>query len=370
MRGTLRRPVCPGASGFTLTEVMVAAVLTSLVVIGTWRFFSNASNSMVMFSGSAILDERLTLASDLLASDVRSAGMFATPNSDQDPMVCPKPSTALRAVQIYDGVTVTGYDYGANVNIQPDQCVFLTALSPHLLRPSSMSGNVIALSQFNLPSTQEDFDYLLDGRLLRITGPSGFYQFVTVTSTDFSSGSLAVVPAVAFLQDNGVCGASALGGPEHEIAVLTHVRYRIIVDPDDDSQTLLVREELRPDLATVVPGTRLIVAENLVDLQCWADRDQGTPTTPSFQPDPDLSDDQGSANLGDLLFNTQILRVFHFRLTGRTDQEYPTVALTPRTSSRDLIRGFDVDGDLGNAALALTVGQEVELSNFVVRNLR
>lgn len=360
--------------GFTITEVLVASTLAALVVAGTYAFFARSARTFSTFVGLGIVEERVSLASETMMNDVRVAGMYGTPHSGEDPLVCPKPAQVLRAVEIEDGASLADHDWGLNgSHIDPDRCVLMVPVTPNLFRPATINGNVITLTNYNLPigMPAEDFDQLFDQRLLRIASPSGFNQFVTVTATDDVNRSLVVSPAPARIDDLGLCGVVGIGGPDHEISVLTHVRYSLIEDPDDAERTLLIREDLRPDLATIVPGSRVVVAENVVDLQCWADDDEGSAMTgASFQEDSSLGDDQGSADNSTMQNNTQRLRVFHYRMVGRTDREFPFYSLQPRATDDDLLTTFDVDGQTDTAALALTVGQRIELTNFTVRNLR
>lgn len=367
-----------GRPGFTLAEVMIAMVLTSMVVLGSWRFFGSAANSMSVFSGMAIVDERLALAADLLSSDARRAGMFGTPQSDNDPMVCPKPADELRAVIVQDDASLPVYSWGANAFVDPDVCIFQAPATTTIFNPVSIAGDTITLpaDPIELPN-EAFFDDLFTDRTLRISTPGGFSQFVVVSDPKWGDDAdntreLEVTPNPTMLQDNGFCGVEGIGGPDHEITVLTNIRYQLIEDPDDAERILLVREELDPTLTTIKAGTRLVVAENIVDLQCWGDEDQGGGLLgPDFADDDALGDFTGTAaDIGATSNTTEQLRVLHWQISARTDREFNSHRHIPRTSASDLLSTFDVDGDAETAALVITSGQRVELSNLVIRRLQ
>ena len=368
-----------GRPGFTLAEVMVAMVLTSLVVLGSWRFFGSAANSMSVFSGMAIVDERLALAADLLSSDARRAGMYGTPYSLNDPMVCPKPDPELRAVIVQDGASIPAYSWGDNdpLLMNPDICIFQAPATDTIYNPVGIAGDTITIAHDPLLFPDEEFfDDLFTNRTLRISAPGGFSQFVVVTDPDWGDDTdpvrlLEVTPNPTMLVANGFCGVEGVGGPDHEITVLTNIRYQLIEDPEDAERILLIREQLEPDLTTIRPGTRLVVAENIVDLQCWGDEDQGGGLLgPDFADDDALGDFDGTGDVRPNSADTEQLRVLHWQISARTDREFNSHNHIPRSSDTDLLSTFDVDGEADTAALVITSSQRVELSNFVIRRLQ
>jgi hypothetical protein len=275
----------------------------------------------------------------------------------------------LRAVVVDDGGGLAGYDWRSNLNIDPDLCIFQAPASPTIFHPVSIAANIITLVDEGLPTSEAAFVALFDQHTIRINAPNGFSQFTTVIDTDYAARTLTVAPVPVTVEETGLCGIDGLGGPDHEITVLTFIRYQLLEDPEDEEQTVLVREELRPDQTTVVAGTRIAVAENVIDLQCWADEDIGT-VDPDFQGDTELGDDQGSADPSETSTESQRMRLFHFQLTGRTDREFENYNFIARPGVDDLLTTYDANRDPGDAALTLTVGQAVELSNLMVRGLR
>ena len=382
--------------GFTLVELLVVLLLSSIVVTAVWRGLDQSNRLGEMTAGMAVVWERLSLASDLLVTDARLAAWEGTPNSTVDPFICPKPGgEMIRGIIVDDGDSVLNPEgallesyWENNVNIDPDGCLFQSTPMTQLLKTSEISGNVIRFAtdpniignelSGTIPLNESQFEDLFTGRFLRITSPNGFSQFVEVTETQFSDLAVTVDPAPVYAADAGLCGVLGTGGEDHTVSIHHYVRYRILPNPGDDTRTALVREELSLDLDTLIPGSQLVVGENIVDLQCWAD---GIPdglsgdfVSDGRSPDTFLSDDRGTANVAPDSDNIHRARVFHFQLSGRTDTEFNGITFQPRGSlsgnAIDLLSTFDIDGNSNSAALVQNLSQQVELTNFVVRNLQ
>jgi hypothetical protein len=358
---------------------MVAMVLSTVVVLGTWQFFINASNTMALFTGVALNDERLSMAMDLVIVDARQAGMFSTPNSEADPLICPKPLAPIRALTINDGGSLPGYDWGANNFIIPDAVTFLTPSTTTIYHPDQMAPGVVTLSARNFPVDAADMNRIFLNRILRVTSPNGFSQFTQVINADFGTGRLFVSPQLAFSSATQFCGAIGIGGADHDITVLAYIRYELW-DLDGDvttSDTALIRSELKPNTAlqpnpnSLIPGTRLVVAENIVDFQVWVDGDQGGGSTNDYDETTAMADYVGSVNIAASPQLTHRARVFNVQITGRTSREFDVAPLNGRElSEEELIRSFDTDGNTTTSAPTLTHQQRIELTNLVVRNLR
>jgi prepilin-type N-terminal cleavage/methylation domain-containing protein len=382
--------------GFTLVELLVVILLSSIVIAAVWRGLDQSNRLGEVAAGMAVVWERLSLASDLLVTDARLAAWEGSPNSDIDPFICPKPGgDMIRGIIVDNGDSVLNPEgallesfWENNVNIDPDGCLFQSTPITQILRTSEISENSVSFTtdptiigdELNgvLPMNETQFEDLFTGRFLRITSPNGFSQFVQVTDTQFSDLTVTVNPTPVYAADAGLCGVLGTGSEDHTVSVHHYVRYRILPNPGDDTRTALVREELSLDLETLIPGSQLVVGENIVDLQCWADGISDDLSGDFFSDGRSassvLSDDRGTANVSPDSDNVHRARVFHFQLSGRTDTEFAGIAFQPRNSlpgnTLDLLSTYDIDGNSGTAAIVQSLSQQVELTNFVVRNLQ
>ncbi|MCA9562537.1 MAG: hypothetical protein KC561_03565 [Myxococcales bacterium] len=375
--------------GITLTELMVAALLSSLVLIGTYAVLRSGIESDNITLGMSMAWERLDLARDMLATDADAAAYSGTPNSTVDPWICPKPWNGT----VYQGLMVRETDSAPtwagtdNPNIFPDECIFQGAALLDELAPDSITGDTIDFqSDLALPINEDDYVAMFENRFLRITSPNGFSQFAEVVAVDFEEHKVQLEFAPARATDIGVCGILGTGGQDHEVTIHTYFRYRIIEHPTEPNSTALVREEVYwPELEwgeepEVIPGTQLIVAENIVDLQCWADG-VSAGLTPLFTPDSNggvvrsaYASTGSAVNLDpEVLTDIERARIFHFQITARTSREYDSVPHRPRgeldNGAFDIMRTFDLDGDPSTAALTQTIHHQVALQNFIVRSL-
>lgn len=394
MRSVLRATgALRGRRGFTLTELMVALVLTALVIAATWRGVIINGQVTESVVGLSNVTERLALASDLISADAQQAGMYGSPNSTVDPSICPKPSgVEYRGLVIQDSpgspaAPASAFFGATNPNVAPDAVIFQTVAETRQFHPTSMIGNVIDLSTDPIVTTEltteEAFEAMFIpegvGRLLRITSPTEYSQYVRVREVDFDDLTVTLVDAPTYaVAVSSACGVIDDGSDDHDIAVLTFTRYRVAeVDPANPrAGTMLIREEVSPaDMTTPIARTRLVVAENVVDFQAWVDGVTPDPVTaqPVFRTNGFGGiTTAGTAQAGPTAA-VQRARIFHFQLAARTDREFSHVAHQPRanlsTGQLDLLRTFDADGNPATTSMVQTVTNQVELSNFVVRNL-
>ena len=361
--------------GITMTELMVSVVAGSIIVLGTWQFFSSSTENARTILNFSHADERIALWENLLAADLVMAGARGSMQTDNDASVCPKPQT-LRAVRISDGGALPGHNWGLNTHIDPDVIIIQLPATTSIFRTESMTDTTVTLEvDSELPSSEVEFEQLFTQRTLRITSPeTGFHQMVQVTDADFATRILTVSPNIEWLADNGYCGAEG-NGDHHEVNVIMHVRWTLIEassDPaDPEYQNLIaIREEVDVGASdATIPGTRLAVVENVVDFQVWGDADTGTYET-DVAMDTELGDDQGTATITMNSSTTEALRVVHVQMSVRTVHEFGQYSFRPKADETDLLTTFDIDGLTDTAALALTVGQTIELPNFVFGQLR
>lgn len=372
-------------SGFTLAELMVAVLLTSLVAVATFRAMSIHADNTQFTAEMSALWEQLSVASDMLSTDVQGAAWSGTPNSAVDPLICPKPAQVYRGMIIDDGETtfsdalsMSGGDFGLNSNVDPDQCLFQSPVQLELYNPDSIVGDIITFSSDPLlPDTEAEWVALFTDHSLRIMAPSGYAQIVEVTGTDWNQREVTVSPTPTQAGGPETCGYQGTGGTDHEVTVMTWLRYRVLKRGGDAEDTILVREELAPDLTTptLISGTRLVVAEDIVDLQCWADGLVAGGN--DYVPDAEavsgaFGDFVGSmtmAELNETSTKTHRARVFNYLLVGRTAREFTFLPHDPRNTASDLLNRWDLNGSSDDAALAQPLAGRIDLSNFIIRNL-
>ena len=376
--------------GFTLTEVLVTVVLSAIVATITLRGVNMQAMNASLSSETALSWDALSQAYSYMYSDAQAAAWGGTPYSVQDAVICPKPARVYRGLVVDDGEatmsvpgeSMEGPFMGLNVNVDPDQCIFQSAVELISYDVAGIAGAVVDFTgdaEIGVMS-EAAFDSLFDDHSLAITSPLGFTQLVDVISTDYSTLTVTTSPAPVQAADAAACGYQGAGDTE-TVTVITNFRYRIMQDDSDPEgqDTVLVREELEPDLGTptVIDGTRLAIGRNVVDLQCWAD---GHPTAlDSFRSDGRMAgtfygDDVGTltaAQIGPASTDIHRARVFHFQVSVRTNRELPTLAFNARPTVADgglgQLSRWDLDGDTEQATLVQTIMGQAELANFLLR---
>ena len=78
--------------GFTMVELMVSVVLLGLISGVIWSLFASTSGAMQEADSLADTLDRSRFALDQVSADVRSAGAYASPDSDHDPWALPRPN--------------------------------------------------------------------------------------------------------------------------------------------------------------------------------------------------------------------------------------------------------------------------------------
>lgn len=72
------------AKGFTLIELMITVVISSVVIAAVYQIFATTSEAMYEVDTLSEMTERARFATELIARDVRSAGAFASPDTKND----------------------------------------------------------------------------------------------------------------------------------------------------------------------------------------------------------------------------------------------------------------------------------------------
>jgi type II secretory pathway pseudopilin PulG len=121
-----------------LVELMVAAVLLSVVTTAIFYLFQTTSRSMEMTDSRSRLLQRARMAVSVVSSDLRAAGAFASPDSSIDPKVKPKPN-GLRVVGLASYNNGPGGDLSSDPHWQDNVAPLPTSGSPSIRARNPMS---------------------------------------------------------------------------------------------------------------------------------------------------------------------------------------------------------------------------------------
>ncbi len=400
-------------AGYTLVELLIAILITSIVVGALYNISRTATEGFNQQQRAAEMQLRLRFAMEQLRADVARAGYMASPNTAMDPAVCPRPTAALQAV------TVTR-DASAVPN--PTSNVFL---NPVVLR---MVGNYVTADEYLVAGitvaggigevqlqnqtpqwarvtsvTEFNRVFLPPGqrRMLRITSPTGAVQFVQVTAGVYeTSGSavlprLSVTPAPALVGDGLGSGASSCGiaglGVGATVAPITMVEYFIgnvagampDLYPTDATAAALKTDLLRREYnlqpaVTLIPGSLRIVGEYAVDFDIALAVDDGNPIgslagTVALR-GIDFRDGQIDTLLASAASSgaarPQRARALTVRLSIREREQDRDFSWIIRSAATEALTRFRVFTDRPGASRVRTLTAEVGLPNLAVRNLR
>ncbi len=322
---------------------------------------------------------------DHLRRDLTALGSNGTPNSEADPLVCPKPDVALRAIS----ASMLGSYVAApelNPGVRPIAVTLFGSLDvKRRFRTASIEGTKVFLfddSSNPLPKSQAEFEQIFtDDRFLRISGADGQMMFFHIVSANSADASITVSSVIPRLGEGQVCGYGGFGG-NYWVDVQGFIRYRIIGDTRPDARvlvggkperTLLVRERLMGDGTTLRSQT--ILAENAVELGLY-DAMIDTARAPETMKGTVLTkiDNMLTEAGGGLLGSTgdavpESLRALTVKLSMRG--EWPNKNLThlPRLTYYSPLTTFQLANDGKGATPVVTLATRVFLPTLVSRNL-
>lgn len=322
---------------------------------------------------------------EMIKNDLRRAGFMATPNSDRDPRVGPKPLPRIHGLILQDNAAPSPTCHpNMNINITPDQITLVgNYRDSEAYFTTEIRGNTITLGNIGpfLNLNQERFERLFTpNTILRITNTDGISQFVRIQGQpNFNLRTIRTIPAPEYVfdiparQDWGVMGA----GGEHLVNVVNVIRYWIQRDRESEERdprvvckTDLMRCEIDITTNQCIPGTELVVAEFIIDFQVWFMAEQPLGNLGVIPDDQVERDDVGNvpnaiAN-GTMLARPENIRMVFVRVTGRAPYEDPRLMFRPRTRLQDPILTYEVDPRAEGSARVRTLQAEVELINFSI----
>ena len=366
-------------TGFTLIEILIALVLSLSIISSIYYVF--ISNSRVYHQQDQIIEVQTNLrfAQEVVKYDIMRAGYLATTNSISDGRICPKPMVPIHGIAIKEGSSEGDVYLFEKNQIQPDSLILIgNFMDGNLYYPTQINtgSREITLGLQNLPNSLSTFNQIFSpDNLLKITSPNGTSQFLRIQSSDFDS--LTVVSQDNIFQQgtDGDCGIEGFGGENHTISVASVVRYRIETDPTDESATNLIRERLSIADGEPILHSSMVVAENIVDFQVWAD---GIASTSALSNNPQLNDDQvmgdedGSISnihlAGGQSRDTQNIRSIKVKMSARTPRQITDFPHKPRTlvenGQQDPLETFELDSNPEDSCQVIAVQFEVEVLNF------
>lgn len=392
--------------GFTLIELMVAGMVAAVVMAAVYLTYTQSVHGYRVQSDVLDTYGRLRFGLDHIKTDLRRAGVSATLNSNIDPFVRPPlPSQSLLGFAV-----MPSFDTGAgsaekatNVFVEPTAILlfgdyFTSVVFPEAAGtlPSSVAfpvqqvdGTVLQLDPSTITIGEQEFKAAFlpasnpDARLLHVEHRTeGTHYYFPIVDADFANLTITI----------GVPAPTALtSGIYKSIYVnpVGFVRYRIAADtrelapgPDGtlkvpEAKTDLVREEVAWNDLTgdAIPGTRLVLVENAVDLQLYDFVvDQAAPgQPPALAVFPDIHSVVDAAGVGMLgqgvTAQPQDLRFVTIKLSVRSADEDPDVPFMPRESLFAPLRRYDVDPDIEGSARVESLALRVQLFNATMRDM-
>jgi prepilin-type N-terminal cleavage/methylation domain-containing protein len=371
--------------GFTLVEIMIAALISSMVVMGSFEIFKYSTDYFDDQDQSLRTQQRLRFAVDYIKQDLKNIGKMSSSTTllqSKDPKYC--------GINKVDGMSLFDNENSASSppailksngnNLYPDRFrAWLDVSAATPLVVDQQNGLVINISPANFQLTTDAkgtligvggslFDREYDEKgLVRIFDlNSGYYDIVQVSSKQFNNGS----PRITLAQNT--CAQINCNAGRCMINPLHLVEYVVTADAVTPSRTMLVRRRIDIN-GNPIDNTDLILAEQVVNFQIWGDYDSMLGGLPTIQADEDPLDDRGNIDKNQseditLSRNSRRLRALKFLVSIRQDREDPNYKLktdNPRQISYQERTWFALDGitENGYAKVNSLVG-EVETSNI------
>jgi hypothetical protein len=419
---------------------MVAIFIGAVVIAGVYAIFANSQRIFHQEGRIAQAQLGARTGLELLKNDLRRAGYLSSPNptpdpanpgSNIDPLVCfnhgltgiqlqPVIHTNGTAGKVLDSSGMpTNIAYPSrNADLAPDAVVLVgnyintrTFLAQTINAPAG-SIRLQTLAPTPPPgidpegATWSGSDPIGDSEFarmfpasvafVRVLNRHGRMMFAPITGTSSATDQTVFVPTDALNQVSQTiqCGVEGYGEGS-EVNVVNAILYRVEIDTTEQARdqadpgtpfkkTDLVRYMLDQNLQ-VIPETREIVIEYVVDFQVWYRQDDPTGAS-GTQPNIDmqwtgsLPEDErividvplGASPTpldGSASAKPENLRSAIIKISVRTAEEDPEFPFIMRAAGEPLVR-FELNPNTEGAAHVRTLVTEVNLPNIAFRNLR
>jgi prepilin-type N-terminal cleavage/methylation domain-containing protein len=371
-------------SGFTLIELMITIVITALVISATYSLVGSSAEVFHQQEVGSENQNNLRFASEMLRQDIQRAGYHLSPNTASDSRVCPKPATALRAIDII-AKTLDPGDGSAQISFD------------ELLLSGDFSGlPPLRVASISDPTTlQVDLSALLDAlgptataadaaevfsrsvraqQLISVTNPDGFTQFALVASADPADLKIYLQTPLQRAQGTSSCGIMGVANQMHEVNIIHSVRYTLEADATDVGRVDLVRYDVNPSTSANVDNSRLLIANHVVSMR-FLPIGVTNPASSrvALEGDADLlSLGAGSVSAVTSFSTTpQRTRFINYRIQTRTHRPVPRRLAVPDSIINSDGADF-VYRPLGNGDVAEVRTQQgkVEIPNLILRDLK
>ena len=366
------------SSGFTMIELMLALVMSSLVAAAVYGLVQTQSTQYRQIKETQTARQRAQLGNQLLEQDLRRVGFMTTLNSEVDGNICPKPTTPVQGIVLENPGDSAAAPYNfvvpGNSNANPDALMlFVTYGKGALHRVRSVGGTQVTFESASdpdvsaadpfVPRTQAEFDSMYrPWHLACIVNSALKAQCLEITSSAFGSpNSITLAAPPASQSQNRVCGILGDGSTGHLLAPAGWVRYTIKQNPADPVRTDLVREEVTIDAvgtATPIANTEVIVAAYGVDFQVRAHGVDTSPyqigvtqlnmTTPPQGTDFSTGNLTNNLPVGATNASEQV-RIVDYMISVRAPAEEAGLAHAMGSPSEP-ITTYDLDSDATNSA--------------------
>ena len=381
MRALLSYDSRRGRRGFTLIELMVAALVGTIVVAGIYLLYNQSVKSYRIQDQSLAALGQLRSGMHQLRTDLRSAGYNAPCQTDMESWVTTPPGMVLSAVAVEEDDAAPVIHAGVNTSISPQMIRVLGDFWSHrTYTTEAVTGQTVTLRWGPEDGDENEFRRVFnDRRLLRIEtyGVIRQEQLIPIASANFAGG---LNPTVTLA--NTVSGIGGFG-TGNEVSVVGYIRYRLMRDTrrDDESvKTDLIREELMPN-GIAAAGTALIIAENVVDLQvydiCMNTQPPATGTMIQLPIEPGVSlrcfenlealNGAGRSLTASASNESHMLRSLTVKLSARTPYEDPDIPFAPRLVVDSPLRAYELDPDLPGAARVFELAAMTTLTSIQAR---
>ena len=375
--------------GLTLIELMITMVLVSFAITGAYAVLGTSTEVFNQQELASENQSNLRFATQMVKQDLGLAGYHSTPNSDTDPWVCPKPAVSINAISLSEeGLTVPG----AHENIDHHSLTIIGDFSGNSpLRISTVGSlTTITISQTSLfdligsGATETAASELLDqivkaGQWLSIVNPDGYMQFVQVDSVDTATLQITLDGATPLTRATGnSCGLMGRVDQLHEVYPIKALRYTLALDPIDDAQSNLVREEVDLQTGAAIDGYTLVVSNFVVGLDFAAlGVDALTRTSVPLESDDALialdpqSSDSGVIDFNNLDTTSQRIRFLVYRLRTRTNRAVPRRLAVPSSALADNDAQYTYfQLSANDIAEVRTLQGKIRLPNLLLRDLQ
>jgi type II secretory pathway pseudopilin PulG len=419
-----------GERGFTLLELLVAAVAGLFVVMAAFLLSRGATRLLTSESRLGSAQQNLRMGIDRLRGDLERASFMTTANGAKDPDLCPAPSANIayyQGITYQPGGSATTAPQSVANGLNPDAIVLMGNFTSSdlyavadiestggafkiylqwgsgLAAPAAGAASAppaarrlvnVGTSGAPINAVTSVFNDFPRGRLVRLTNVKGSSQLLLMQVSGVSIGTngqpiITVTNSPAPLASwdpavpNKRCGYD-LNGNSTTLNPVQIVRYQVKSlagsgspfawaypndIPADAFKYDLVRTELDPSDGSEIASTAEIVAEYAIDLKFAFSVDQSVPSTTGLWVNPELTPFPFAENGVTAITLADNVRTN----TAATPQRIRSIRYRLSTRSRDPDRSVGIDpGGPGLARYSLGVNSfarvRTTLGEAIIRN--